>query len=125
MGILSRIFSLFNTPDQKQPTPDINIQLQIHSIKKIEGEKGYEPGRKIHAFEYGLLEIRFDRDITLNGRICIFSGKERLFTFTVFAKQGDYDILKQAFVAVIEFLESDRSIKNLPDNNILKGHINH
>lgn len=124
MGFFNNLRTLLSKPKEPEsPPPDLNAVLW--KIKQKEADSKIEPGRKIYAFEYGLLEIRFDRDITLNGRICIFSGKERLFTFTVFAKQGDYDILKQAFVAVIEFLESDRSIKNLPDNNILKGHINH
>jgi hypothetical protein len=124
MGFFDNLRTLLSKP--KEPEfPPLDLNAVLRKIKQKEADSKIEPGRKIHAFEYGLLEIRFDRDITLNGRICIFSGKERLFTFTVFAKQGDYDILKQAFVAVIEFLESDRSIKNLPDNNILKGHINH
>lgn len=123
MGFLDNWRTLFSKAEEPKPAPvDLNSVLQ--QIKQKEAESDVEPGRKIHSFEYGFLEIRFDRDITLNGRICIFSGKERLFTFTVFAKQGDYDILEKAFLAVIEFLDSDRSIKKLPDNEILKGHIN-
>lgn len=124
MGFIDKWRTLFSKTEESEPVPvDLNSIMQ--QIKQKEAESKIEPGRKIHAFEYGFLEIRFDRDITLHGRICIFSGQERLFTFTVFAKQGDYDILEQAFLAVIEFLDSDRSIKKLPDNEILKGHINH
>lgn len=125
MSIFKNFFGGFGFSKENTPTPDVNLKDILDQISEKEAANEIEPGRRIHTFEYGLLEVRFDRDITLNGRICIFSGKERLFTFTVFAKQGDYDILKQAFVAVIEFLESERSIKELPNNHILKGHINH
>jgi len=124
MGFLDNWRILFSKAEELQPPPvDLNSVLQ--QIKHKESESKIDPGRKIHVFEYGFLEVRFDRDVTLNGRICILNGKERLFTFIVFAKQGDYDILEQAFVAVIDFLDGNRSIKTLPNNNILKGHINH
>lgn len=124
MGFFNTVRSLFSKP--KEPEyPPLDLDSVLQQIEEKEKDSEIEPGRRIHAFEYGLLDIRFDRDVTLNGRICIFSGKERLFTFSVFAKQGDYDILKQAFIAVIDFLDGDRSIKALPHNNILKGHINH
>lgn len=124
MGFIDYCRALFSKAEESKP-PQVDLNSVLVQIKQKEAESDVEPGRKIHSFEYGFLEIRFDRDITLNGRICIFSGKERLYTFTIFAKQGDYDILKQAFLDVKEFLDSDRSIKRLPDNEILKGHINH
>lgn len=71
------------------------------------------------------LQIRFDRDITQNGRISVFSGNKKLYSFTVFAKKGEYDILKSAFHSVNEFLKSDRSIHNLPDNERIKGFFHH
>lgn len=103
------------------PGPEVNLENELSKIEKAE-KKGEIPlGKRIHSFEYGMLEIRFDRDITHNGRICIYSGEEKQFSFTVFAKEREYDILKNAFKSVIGFLESDRSIKNLPDNEVLKG----
>ena len=120
---LKKFFKGNTTSKESIPEPDYDAL--INKIKDKESVSKIEPGRRIYAFEYGLLEIRFDRDITLNGRICVFSGEERLFTFTVFAKQREYDILRNAFISVITFLNSERGIQNLPDNNILKGYINH
>ena len=87
--------------------------------------KDIPPGKKIYDFQYGELQVRIDRDITHNGRICIFQGKERVYSFTVFAKEGEYDILKKALETTVEFLKSDQSIKKLPDNEVLKGFYHH
>lgn len=119
MGFFSNLFSKRDKRIIQQPETD--LQNEVSKIKRAE-ESGKVPlGKKIHSFEYRELEIRFDRDITHNGRICIFEGEEKLFSFTVFGKEGEYDILRDAFESVIAFLESDRSIKNLPDSQVLKG----
>lgn len=122
MGFFSNLFS----NNQSKPTsPQIDLERILSIIEKREKSKEIPLGKKIYDFEYGELQIRFDRDITHNGRICIFRGKERLYSFTVFAKEGEYDTLKNALESAIEFLKSDQSIKNLPDNNILKGFYHH
>lgn len=121
--LLKKFFKGNSSLEDSIPEPD--YYSLINTIKEKESSFEIQPGRKIHSFEYGALEIRFDRDITLNGRICVFKGAERLFTFTAFAKQGEYDILRNAFAYVIAFLKSERDIQNLPDNDILKGYINH
>lgn len=119
MGLFSKLFS--RKEKQVEPEPEIDIEEELSMIKKVEKTGEVPLGKKIHSFEYGMLEVRFDRDITHNGRICIFEGEEKLFSFTVFGKEGEYDILKNAFESVIAFLEGNRSIKNLPDSQILKG----
>lgn len=100
---------------------DPNLDSVLCKIQKAEESNEIPLGKKIYSFDYGTLQIRFDRDITRNGRISIFKGEEKLFSFTVFAKEGEYDILKDAFESVFVFLEGDRSIKNLPKNKVLNG----
>ncbi|NBC02964.1 MAG: hypothetical protein GVY20_04575 [Bacteroidetes bacterium] len=119
MGFFSNLFS--NNHPSKQPAPEIDLDRILANIEEKEKQKEIPLGKKIYDFHYGELLIRFDRDITQKGRICIYQGKERLYSFTVFAKEGEYDILKDALKSAVEFLQSDRSIKNLPDNDLLKG----
>lgn len=119
MGFFSNLFSKKKT--DAEPKPEVNLEKELTKIERAEESGDVPLGKKIHSFQYGMLEIRFDRDITHNGRICIFEGEEKLFSFTVFAKEGETDILRNAFESVIAFLESDRSIKNLPENQVLKG----
>lgn len=119
MGLFSNLFSKKDKQIKQQP--EIDLKNEVSKIERAEKNGEIPLGKKIHSFEYGKLEIRFDRDITHNGRICIFEGEEKLFSFTVFAKEGEYDILKDAFESAIAFLEGDRNIKNLPENQVLKG----
>lgn len=123
MGFFSNLFSA--NQQSKQTAPKIDFERILSNIKEREKTKDIPLGKKIYDFEYGDLRVRFDRDITHNGRICIFQGKERLYSFTVFAKEGEYDVLKDALESAIEFLKSDQNIKNLPDSNILKGFYHH
>lgn len=119
MGFFSNLFS--KKEKQTDYKPKVSLEKEISKIERVEKTGKVPLGKKIHSFEYGMLEIRFDRDITHNGRICIFNGEEKQFSFTVFAKEGEHDILRDAFESVITFLEGDRSIKNLPENQVLKG----
>lgn len=123
MGFFSNLFS--NNHPSKHAAPEVDLERVLSNIEEREKAKEIPLGKKIYDFQYGDLQVRFDRDITHNGRICIFQGKERLYSFTVFAKEGEYDILKNALESAIEFLKSDQSIKNLPDNEVLKGFYHH
>lgn len=123
MGFFSKLFS--TNHQSKQIVPEFDLERILSNIEEREKTKDIPLGKKIYDFEYGELQVRFDRDITHNGRICIFRGKERLYSFTVFAKEGQYDILKDALQSAIDFLKSDQSIKNLPDNEVLKGFYHH
>ena len=113
MGFFSNLFSTNHQP--KHTAPEVDLERILSKIEEREKTKDIPLGKK----------IRFDRDITHNGRICIFQGKERLYSFTVFAKEGEYNALKDAFQSAIKFLKSDQSIKNLPDNKLLKGFYHH
>lgn len=119
MGFFSNLFS--NNHHSKEAAPKVDLEQILSNIEEREKTRDIPLGKKIYDFQYGELQVRFDRDITHNGRICIFRGKERLYSFTVFAKEGEYDILKHALESAIEFLKSDQSIKNLPDSAVLKG----
>lgn len=122
MGFFSNLFSKnHQNPDASK----VDLERILSKIEEREKTNDIPLGRKIYDFPYGELLIRFDRDITHNGRICIFQGKERLYSFTVFAKEGEYDILKNALKSAIEFLKTDQSIKNLPDNDVIKGFYHH
>lgn len=123
MGFFSNLFS--KNHQSRQKGPEVDLQQILSNIEEREKTKEIPPGKKIYDFHYNELQVRFDRDITHNGRICIFQGKERLYSFTVFAKEGEYDILKDALESALEFLKSDQSITNLPDNDILKGFYHH
>ncbi|MCG2589336.1 hypothetical protein [Rhodohalobacter sulfatireducens] len=123
MRFFSNLFS--NNQRSKHPAPEIDLDRILSNIEEREEEMEIPLGKKIYDFHYGELLVRFDRDITHNGRISIYRGKERLYSFTVFAKEGEYDILRDAFDSTVDFLESDRSINNLPDNDVLKGFYHH
>lgn len=123
MGFFSNLFSANH--QSKQIAPEVDLERILSNIKEREKKKDIPLGKKVYDFQYGELQVRFDRDITHNGRICIFREKERLYSFTVFAKVGEYDILEKAFESALEFLKTDQNIKNLPDNKILKGFYHH
>lgn len=118
MGFFS---NLFNKKNQPVKTPKVDVEKIVSEIRQKEINSKVPLGKKIHSFEYGELEIRFDRDITHNGRFCVFNGSERIYSFTVFAKEGETDILKDALETIIEFLNGDRNIKDLPDSESFKG----
>jgi len=111
MNFFSNLFS--KKKKDAEPDPEVNLEKELSKIKKTE-EAGQIPlGKKIHSFDYGMLEIRFDRDITHNGRICIFEGDEKLFSFTVFAKEGEYNIVKLFFKEEhCRCITSNKSCKN-------------
>ncbi len=123
MNFIKKFLGLNHTKDHTPPSLD--VESVVHSVQQTEETKDIPLGYKIHSCTYRNLELRFDRDITLNGRICIFEGKERLYSFTVYAKKGEYDTLREAYETVIEFLNGDQSIKNLPDNEVVKGFLHH
>jgi head-tail adaptor len=100
---------------------DPDYAALIERIRKAEESQKIEPGKKIHAFEYDLFEIRLDRDITNNYRITVFQGNERIYSFTVFITKSEIEKLNEAYKCIIFFLKGDQSISSLPNNDILKG----
>ena len=121
MSFIKRLFKGFGAPVEEEPIPDINIQKVISQIQEKEEETDIEPGRKIHSFHYGLFEIRTDRDITGHYRVTVWQGKERQYSFTIFAKKGDFPKLKDAFIEINAFLKGDQKVSSLPKNDVLKG----
>lgn len=101
--------------------PEVDIPGIIAQIRQAE-QKEVPLGRRIHRLDHGPWEIRLDRDITENYRITVFSGRERVYSFSVFAGEGNYEALEKAYESVVEFLESDRKIASLPDNERMKGY---
>lgn len=120
--MLQFLKKLFNgDKTSHEPLPDPDFSAIINQVKKREDAEDIQPGKKIHEFDYHLFSIRLDRDITKNYRITVFQGKERIYSFTVFAEKGEYQKLETAFHQVLDFLSGARSLKNLPNTNLLRG----
>lgn len=118
MGLFSNLFS---GNKQEKQLPQADPDEIVSEIKKAEQSNEIPLGKKIYSFDFGGLQVRFDRDITHNGRFCIFEGRERLYSFTVFAKEGEYDILKDSLESIIQFLNGNRNIREFPDSELFKG----
>jgi hypothetical protein len=114
--------SLFQREKEPEvPVPEPNYTEIINKIKKTEESLDIQPGRKIHAFDYGLFELRLDRDITNQYRITVFRGSDRVYSFTVFITKQEVQKLDTAYRDVISFLKVNPGIAHLPDNDLLKG----
>lgn len=116
---LKRIF--FDRRDRETSKAKVDISELILEIRQEESAGEIPPGRRIHRVEYGIFEIRLDRDITGNYRVTVYSGKEREYSFTVFGRKGEYEKLKEAFGKIFDFLDGEHKISNLPDNELIKG----
>jgi hypothetical protein len=101
--------------------PQVDVSVIVREIKKREESAEVPLGKRIYSTEYQGFEVRLDRDITKNYRVTVYQGRERTYSFTVFGKQGDYDVLKDAFTVIFDFLNGDRGVSQLPDNEKLKG----
>lgn len=110
---------LFTKEDQ--PREPVDVQRIIRQIKEAEEKKDIPLGKRIHSFSYVDFQLNLDRDITEHYRITVYQGQERIYSFTIFAKERNYDILEQAYSQIITFMEGDRNIGSLPDDEILKG----
>lgn len=121
MSFIKRLFKSIGTTEEKEAVPDIDIERVLSQIQKKEEVTDIEPGRKIHSFHFSLLEIRTDRDITGHYRVTVWQGKERQYSFTIFAKEGEYPKLRDAFTEINTFLKGDQKITSLPKNDVLKG----
>lgn len=110
---------LFPQPEETKEQPDIPRLVQC--IREKENESDIPLGRRIHSFHYKYLDFYLDREITRHYRVTVYRGRERKYSFTVFAKQGNYDILEQAFERIIDFIDGDQNLSDLPDDDVLKG----
>lgn len=110
-----------NGEGTEAPRDRIDLEELIEEIR--EREAGEIPrGRKIHQFEYGIFEVRLDRDITERYRVTVMNGRERVYSFTVKGGEGDYEILREGYDRILEYLDGERNPSGLPDNTTLKGH---
>lgn len=117
--MLSRLKTLFSKPE---PVPEVlDLDWVMAEVKKKEAGGEIPLGQRIFSFDYASLLYSLDREITKNYRLTIYNGEERLFSFTIFAQLGNYEILRQALEQSIAFMDSERKIANLPKNDILIG----
>ncbi len=117
--MFDRLKKLFFSPSEQEEETDVPTIIQ--QIKAREAKNDIPLGRRIHSFHHKGYQIALDRDISKNYRVTVYLGKERIYSFTLFANQGNYDILEQAYGRIIGFLDSEQKLSNLPDNEILKG----
>lgn len=115
---LKRLFLQQDEPSESKP--QVDLPGVIEQIRQAE-QNGVPLGRRIHRLDHGPWEIRLDRDITENYRITVFSGRERVYSFSVFAGQESYGALEDAYRSVLQFLEGKRELVRLPDDERMKG----
>jgi len=108
-------------PQPKEPQEQLDISRLIQCIREKERESNIALGRRIHSFHYKYLDFNVDREITGHYRVTVYQGRERTYSFTVFAKQGNYNILEQAFERIIDYIDGDQNLSELPDDDVLKG----
>ena len=117
--MFDRLKKLFGT--RSEPEEAADIPTIIEQIRKREEKNDIALGRRIHSFQYKQYQLALDRDISKNYRVTVYLGKERIYSFTLFANQGNYDILEQAYTRIIDFLDGEQKLSSLPDNEIIKG----
>lgn len=113
---------MFKNGDRSGPPRErIDLQELIAEIRERESGEIFL-GRRIHQFEYGIFDIRLDRDITERYRVTVFNGRERVYSFTVMAGEGEYEKLREGYSSILSYLDGERKPANLPDDSTLKGH---
>lgn len=117
--MFDRLKKQFFSPSEQEQETD--VPTIIEQIKAREAKNDIPLGRRIHSFHHEEYQLALDRDISKNYRVTVYLGRERIYSFTLFANQGNYDILEQAYGRIIGFLDSEQKLSNLPDNEILKG----
>jgi hypothetical protein len=117
---LKSIFSGNNHNTIKDPSLDIDGL--VNQIKSTEEVSKPEPGRKIYSFMYYDFELILDVEVTGQYRLSAFSGKEKKYGFLIKCETGNYEVLAEGLKQCIDFLNGNRKIGDLPDNEVLKGH---
>ena len=121
--LINRLKSaLLPSPVLEPGDPDIpDLQPIISQIIERNRSGDIEPGRRIHEFCHRNFTLRLDYDVTKTYRLTIYRGTERIYSFSIYCKACAADDLKIAYNRVITFLNGDRKLKELPDNDLLKG----
>lgn len=107
---------------QSLPSPSLDLDAEIETIRTAETSQHIELGKQIHSFTYQHLNLRLDRDILGMYRVTVNEGRERRYSFTITCGQGDYDALRDGFAEIAKFLNSDRRLDDLPQDDRVKGH---
>lgn len=110
------------TPEDPEPLPTLDLERAIEQIQKSEKASQTEPGRPIFKGRHTHFDIRLDRDITGHYRITAFYGTEKAYSFSVYSETTDFKSLSSAFKTVTGFLEGERNLRDLPDDDLVKGH---
>jgi hypothetical protein len=113
---LKKLFSSTSKPQEETDIPAI-----IEQIKARESKDNIPLGRRIHTFNYQNLDLFLDRDITKNYRVTVYQGRERMYSFSIFASQGNYDMLEKGYAKIINYLEGEQKVSDLPDDENIKG----
>jgi len=123
MGIFKNLFKGASKLDQEIiQAPPLHIEEEVNKIKSVEEKHNPKLGERIHHFDFMEFDLSLDRDVTEMYRLVAFEGKEKRFSFTIKCKQGNHELLQKAFEEIINFLKGERKLKNLPNNELLKGH---
>lgn len=117
--MLKILKNLFST--DVQPKETVNIRAVINQIKQKESAEEIPLGRRIHTLRHGNMDLFLDRDITEYYRITVNRGRERIYSFSIYAEQGDYEILEEGYEKIIQFLNGESKVTELPDNPNIKG----
>lgn len=104
-----------------EPQEVAHIPAILNQIKAREEKNDIPLGRRIHSFQHRQYQLALDRDISENYRVTVYLGRERIYSFTIFANQGNYDILKAGYRRILDFLDGEQPLAELPDNETLKG----
>ena len=120
---LNRLKNSITKPNVHEPEwPPFDINKQIEKIKQTETVQKIPLGQRIISLQYKYLELSLDREITGTYRLIVYEGKDRRFSFSICCNYKDYEALSKSFEEIIQFLDGDRRIKNLPNHENLKGH---
>lgn len=117
LKIFKNLFSIEKAPEEE----DVNISGVIEQIKRVEMAEVIPPGQRIHTMNYGNWDLFLDRDITENYRVAVYRGRERVYSFSIYADRGDYEILEEGYENIIQFLNGESKVNDLPDNAKIKG----
>jgi len=124
LDAFSRLRSLFTQTNTNGTAkgPQINIAAQIETIRSIEFSQTIPTGQRIHGFSYANLLMRLDRDVMGIYRITVNQGSEKRFSFSINCEKGDYEKLGRGLEEVIRFLDGKRSIRSLPNHELVRGY---
>lgn len=120
-SFFDKLKKLFSYGQNDRPSDPFKPDEIAAQITKREQEIAVEPGRRIHESHYRGLDLFLDLDITETYRITVYNGKERVYSFSVYCGQGEYEELKEAYRRIASFLEGNGDPGELPDDDRLKG----